>query len=227
MLARAGLGLNVCAKHPPSLRPESRGRGSITTPGSVNWAMDTTIEPLALEFLAASKKYFGYYRTLGKHALEQVPAEKFLDHPPEANSLGVIVKHMAGNMRSRWTNLFASDGEAQTRNRDAEFAEDFRSKAEILEEWTSGWNVFFTAFDALEPEDLSRTITIRGEALTVIEALQRQLAHYAHHTGQIVYLAKVLCGPDWQSLSIPKGESAAFNQDMLEQNRVAQVKDQS
>jgi Protein of unknown function (DUF1572) len=179
--------------------------------------MDGPTDSVALEFLRASRKFFLQSRTLGERALEQVPEAKMHHHPEESNSLAVIVKHAAGNMRSRWSNLFGSDGETAGRNRDAEFTEDQRSSAEILEEWNSGWNVFFTAFDALEPADLTRTITIRGESISVIEALQRQLAHYAHHTGQIVYLAKAVVGSDWQSLSIPKGESAAFNQKMLEQ----------
>jgi uncharacterized damage-inducible protein DinB len=174
---------------------------------------------VALEFLRASRKFFLQSQTLGQRALDQVPEAKIHHHPPESNSLEVIVKHMAGNMRSRWSNLFGSDGEAINRDRDAEFAEDKRTKSEILEEWNSGWNLFFTAFDALEPSDLMRTITIRGESISVIEALQRQLAHYAHHTGQIVYLAKAIVGPDWQSLSIPRGESVAFNQRMLEQGK--------
>jgi hypothetical protein len=179
--------------------------------------MDGPTDSVALEFLRASRKFFLQSRTLGERALEQVPEAKINHHPEESNSLAVIVKHTAGNMRSRWSNLFGSDGETAGRNRDAEFTEDQRSSAEILEEWNSGWNVFFTTFDALEPADLTRTITIRGESISVIEALQRQLAHYAHHTGQIVYLAKAVVGPDWQSLSIPKGESAVFNQKMLEQ----------
>jgi uncharacterized damage-inducible protein DinB len=177
---------------------------------------DASTNAVALEFLRASRKFFLQSQTLGERALEQVSEAKIHHHPEESNSLAVIVKHMVGNMRSRWLNLFGSDGESVTRNRDAEFAEDNRTKLEILEEWTAGWTVFFTAFDALEPVDLTRNITIRGASISVIEALQRQLAHYAHHTGQIVYLAKAVVGPDWQSLSIPKGESAAFNQRMLE-----------
>ena len=181
--------------------------------------MDGATDGVAFEFLRTSKKYFLYYQTLGLRALEQVPEAKIEHHPDESNSLAVIVKHMAGNMRSRWSNLFGSDGETVGRNRDAEFAEDGQTKSEILEEWAAGWIVFFTAFDALEPSDLTRTITIRGESISVIEALQRQLAHYAHHTGQVVYLAKAVVGPDWQSLSIPKGESQMFNQQMLEQTK--------
>jgi Protein of unknown function (DUF1572) len=179
--------------------------------------MDGPTDSVALEFLRVSRKFFLQSRTLGERALEQVPEAKMHHHPEESNSLAVIVKHMAGNMRSRWSNLFGSDGETAGRNRDAEFAEDKRTKSEILEEWNAGWNVFFKAFDALEPADLTRTITIRGESISVIGALQRQLAHYAHHTGQIVYLAKAVVGPEWQSLSIPKGESAVFNQKMLKQ----------
>jgi uncharacterized damage-inducible protein DinB len=179
--------------------------------------MDVSTDSVALEFLRASKKFFLQSQTLGSRALEQVPEAKIHHHPEESNSLAVIVKHMAGNMRSRWSNLFGSDGETAGRNRDAEFAEEGRAKSEILEEWAAGWTVFFSAFDALEPSDLMRTAIIRGESISVIEALQRQMAHYAHHTGQIVYLAKAVVGPDWQSLSIPLGESAAFNQHMLEQ----------
>ena len=179
--------------------------------------MDGPTDSVALEFLRVCRKFFLQSQTLGLRALEQVPEAKIHHHPEESNSLAVIVKHMAGNMRSRWSNMFGSDGEAAGRNRDAEFAEDTRTKSEILEEWLAGWTVFFTAFDALEPSDLTRTITIRGESVSVIEALQRQLAHYAHHTGQIVYLAKAVVGPEWQSLSIPKGESVAFNQRLLEQ----------
>jgi uncharacterized damage-inducible protein DinB len=181
--------------------------------------MDVSTDSVALEFLRANRTFFLQSQTLGYRALEQVPEAKIHHHPEESNSLAVIVKHMAGNMCSRWSNLFGNDGEAAGRNRDAEFVEDSRSKAEILEEWAAGWTVFLTAFDALEPADLTRTITIRGETISVIEALQRQLAHYAHHTGQIVYLAKALVGSDWQSLSIPKGESAAFNQQMLKQTK--------
>ena len=187
--------------------------------GPTHATADATTNAVALEFLRASRKYFLYYQILGSRALDQVPEAKIQHHPEESNSLAVIVKHMAGNMHSRWSNLFGSDGETSNRDRDAEFAEDNRTKSEILKEWTAGWNVFFTAFNALEPADLTRTITIRGEPISVIEALQRQLAHYAHHTGQIVYLAKAVVGPDWQSLSIPKGESAAFNQQMLEQTK--------
>jgi Protein of unknown function (DUF1572) len=179
--------------------------------------MDGPTDSMALEFLRASRKYFSNYRTLGMRALEQVPDAKIDHHPEESNSFAVIVKHMAGNMRSRWCDLFGSDGESAGRNRDTEFVEDKRSKTEILEEWNSGWQVFFITFDALEPGDLTRTITIRGESISVIEALQRQLAHYAHHTGQIVYMAKAIVGPDWLSLSIPRGQSAAFNQKMLDQ----------
>jgi uncharacterized damage-inducible protein DinB len=169
-------------------------------------------------FLRSSRKFFLYYQNLGLRALEQMPAETFHHCPPDSNSLAVIVKHMAGNMRSRWSNLFGGDGETASRDRDSEFVQDSRSKPEVLEEWEAGWKVFFTAFDALGPEDVLRSITIRGEELTVLEAVQRQLAHYAHHVGQIVYLVKAVIGADWKSLSVPKGESAAFNQAMFERN---------
>ena len=128
------------------------------------------------------------------------------------NSLAIIVKHMGGNMRSRWRDFLTSDGEKDDRHRDTEFEiYDSDSKKSLMQKWQEGWQLCFEAIEPLKPEDLEKTIYIRGEAHTVLEAINRQLTHYAYHVGPIVYLARHFRGADWKSLSIPKGESDNFN----------------
>lgn len=149
---------------------------------------------------------------LADKALAQVDDRHLLATlDPEANSIAVIMKHMAGNMRSRWTDFLTSDGEKPDRNRDGEFALDPPpSRDEILAAWEGGWRQLFEALSALDPGDLAKSVRIRGEAHSVLEAINRQMTHYAMHVGQIVLLAKHYAGPAWQSLSIPKGASKAF-----------------
>jgi hypothetical protein len=146
-------------------------------------------------------------------AVAQVKDEQlFSKLDPGANSIAIIMKHLAGNMRSRWTNFLTSDGEKPDRDRDAEFeshAEDTRER--ILASWEDGWNRVFVTIKGLQPEDLARTITIRGERHSVLEAINRQMTHYAAHVGQIVLLAKHYAGSDWRTLSIPRGNSKAFD----------------
>lgn len=151
-------------------------------------------------------------RNLAERALEQVDDEaffRFLD--PESNCLALIVKHVAGNQRSRWRDFLTSDGEKPDRHRDTEFevhpAED---RSSLMGDWNRGWDLTLEVIGALKPTDLTRTITIRGEPHTVLEAIDRQLVHYAQHVGQIVFLAKHLAGPRWKSLSIPRGRSREF-----------------
>jgi hypothetical protein len=149
-------------------------------------------------------------KTLGDKALAQVPTDEALNHflDAEANSIVVIVRHMAGNMRSRWTDFLTTDGEKPTRDRDGEFDQRARlTRQQTLAEWEDGWRCVFGAVDALTGADLGRTVTIRGEQLTVMEAITRQLAHYAQHIGQILLLARHMAGADWKSLSIPRGQS--------------------
>lgn len=136
----------------------------------------------------------------------------FQDDAAGSNSVAVIVKHLAGNMKSRWTDFLTSDGEKPWRNRDNEFVADFADRADLQRAWSEGWDVLEAAINALSPEQLDTIIYIRNEGHTVAEALNRQLAHYAYHVGQIVLLGKQFRGAEWQSLSIPKGQSAAFNQ---------------
>lgn len=172
------------------------------------------------EFLTSTRKLFHYYKGLGEKAIAQIGDEHLNWRPNDAsNSIAVIVHHLSGNMLSRFTDFLTSDGEKAWRNRDAEFDEGYKSKAEMMEAWEKGWNVVFAAIDPLKDEDLDRIIYIRNEGQTVVEALQRQLAHYASHIGQILYIGKAIKGDDWKSLSIPKGQSKGYNQEKFEQQK--------
>src|ERR1044071_7233439 len=163
------------------------------------------------------------YKKLAEKALEQLNDEEFfvaLDE--EANSAGVIVKHMSGNMVSRWTDFLTSDGEKPDRNRDMEFVlTGEASRSALMEQWERGWRCVFGAIEPLQPEDLQRKIYIRGEEHSVLEAINRQLTHYAYHTGQIVFLAKHLRSAEWKTLSIPRNRSAEFNAYLAEKPGVA------
>jgi hypothetical protein len=171
---------------------------------------------MALEFtvscLIDSISLFRYYKSLGDRALAQVNDDQLcavLD--PEMNSIAIIIKHLAGNMVSRWTGFPEADGESAVRNRDAEFEDPPMTRVEVVELWERGWKCVFDALAPLNDADLSRRVTIRGEAHSVAQAIHRQLAHYAYHVGQIVFLAKHLQSSNWRSLSIPRNQSAEFN----------------
>ncbi len=127
------------------------------------------------------------------------------------NSIAQIVKHMAGNMRSRWTEFLTTDGEKPDRDRDSEFVAPPATRGELMDSWEHGWQILFAALEPLSDFDLGRTVTIRGEAHSVMQAINRQIAHYAFHVGQIVFLAKHLAGTNWKALTVPKGKSAEFN----------------
>jgi hypothetical protein len=155
---------------------------------------------------------FRYYKRLAERAMDQVSDEQlFVTLDPEANSIAIIVKHMVGNMRSRWTDFLISDGEKPSRNRDSEFVDPSATRAQLLAEWDDGWTRLFAGIEALSDADLTRTVTIRGEVHSVMQAINRQLAHYPHHVGQIVLLAKHFARDHWQSLSVPRNQSAEFN----------------
>jgi hypothetical protein len=163
-------------------------------------------------YLESAKKQFLYYKQLGDKAMAQLADEMLFSQPdPESNSIAMIVKHLWGNMLSRWTDFLTTDGEKEWRNRDAEFENDFRDKDELLAKWNEGWHCLLHTLNHLQPTDLDKIIYIRNEGHTVLEAINRQLAHYPYHVGQIVYLAKMQTGPQWQSLSIPKGKSQSYN----------------
>ncbi|MFT3742689.1 MAG: DUF1572 family protein [Pyrinomonadaceae bacterium] len=157
-------------------------------------------------------------RQMAERAIEQVGDEDFFALiDPEANSIALIVKHLAGNLRSRWTNFLTTDGEKSDRNRDAEFEIVEDSRESLMQFWEAGWKILFDNIEPLTVEDFSRTVTIRGEPHTVVEAINRQLTHYAYHVGQIVLLAKHFKSADWKTLSIAKNRSAEFNSFLSEQ----------
>ncbi|HEV2214889.1 MAG TPA: DUF1572 domain-containing protein, partial [Terracidiphilus sp.] len=173
-------------------------------------------ETMALEFttsyLADSLAVFRQMKQLAERAMAQVADEElFATLDAEANSIAILVKHMAGNMRSRWTDFLTSDGEKPTRNRDGEFENPAETRAALLADWESGWSCLFAALEPLTDADLSRTITIRGERHSVMQAINRQIAHYAQHAGQIILLAKHFGCDHWQTLSVPRGKSSEFN----------------
>jgi hypothetical protein len=175
---------------------------------------------MALEFstshLSDSISLFRYYKNLGERALAQIADEQlFYAQDEECNSIAIIVKHIAGNMRSRWTNFLTTDGEKPNRNRDSEFREPPKDRPELMRTWEEGWAWLFNALASLDDSNLSQRVLIRGEAHSVTQAINRQLCHYAYHVGQIVMLAKQRRQGDWISLSVPRDKSAEFNQRVL------------
>jgi uncharacterized damage-inducible protein DinB len=175
---------------------------------------------MALQFttsyLEDSLALFRYYKNLVERAMAQVSDEQLVATlDSEMNSIAVIVKHMTSNMRSRWTDFLTSDGEKPGRDRDADFADPPATREALLALWDEGWNCVYTALEPLSEKDLGRTVTIRGEAHSVMQAINRQVAHYAYHCGQIVFLAKHLSHEGWKSLSIPRGRSNEFNRRVL------------
>jgi uncharacterized damage-inducible protein DinB len=172
------------------------------------------------EFLTSAIKLFRYYKKLGEGAIAQLDDKDIQARPNEAsNSIALIVHHLSGNMLSRWTDLLTSDGEKPWRNREAEFDEDYPDKKTMLEAWEKGWACLLDTLESLKPEDLEKIIYIRNEGQSVMEAIQRQLAHYPHHVGQILYQAKAIKGDSFTSLSIPKGKSDSFNKDKFGQEK--------
>lgn len=167
--------------------------------------MDTT-------YLDSVKKQFEYYKMLGDKTIAQLPDDKlFWQYNDESNSIAIIVNHLSGNMLSRWTDFLTSDGEKEWRNRDQEFENSSKTKEELLQKWNEGWTCLFNALSTLKEDDLSTIIYIRNQGHMVLEAINRQLAHYPYHVGQMVFLGKMICNQKWTSLSIPKGNSGAFN----------------
>lgn len=165
-----------------------------------------------IDYLESAKKQFEYYKMLGDKTISQLPDEKlFWQYNEESNSIAVIVKHLHGNMLSRWTDFLTSDGEKEWRQRDAEFDNDLNSKEELVQKWNEGWNCLFDTLNSLKEEDFSKTIYIRNQEHSITEAINRQLAHYPYHVGQIVFIGKMICDNKWVSLSIPKGNSNTYN----------------
>lgn len=170
---------------------------------------------IAEHYLKTVIEVFRSQKRLAERAMAQLdPEELSLRLDTEANSVSLIVKHMAGNMRSRWRDFLTTDGEKPDRNRDSEFEGDYPSAEAMMASWEEGWSILLSTLEALTAADLENPVYIRGEAHTVIEAIERQVSHYAYHTGQIVFLAKHLKSTDWQTLSVARGGSSAYNQKM-------------
>jgi len=178
------------------------------------------IENFEQNYLSSIEKLFKYYKSLGEKTFEQLTeAELHFQQHEMSNSIAVIVNHMQGNMKSRWTNFLTEDGEKEWRNRDVEFEDIIQSKQELIEKWEEGWTCLFEALSSVNENNFDKTIYIRNQGHSITEAINRQLSHYAYHVGQIVFAAKLLKGESWQSLSIPKGKSKAFNDNKFAQKK--------
>jgi len=173
---------------------------------------------LTTSYIKDSVDLFRYYKRLAERAIQQCPDEGlFSTLDAESNSIAIIVKHMAGNIRSRWTDFLTTDGEKPDRNRDSEFQEPPRDRAELMAMWESGWKILFDALEPLSDADMARTITIRSEPHSVMQAINRQVAHYSYHIGQIVFLAKhftTKLSGNWTAITVPRNTSAQFNADV-------------
>lgn len=167
-------------------------------------------------YVEDSLSIFRYYKKLGEGAMQQVSDEQlFSALDEEMNSIAITVKHMAGNMRSRWTDFLTTDGEKPDRNRDTEFVQPPTTREGLMRLWNEGWDKVFHALEPLNNADLERKVTIRGEPHSVMQAINRQIAHYSYHCGQIVFLAKHFKSSEWKSLSVPRNKSAEFNRKVL------------
>ncbi|MGS2726381.1 DUF1572 family protein [Psychroserpens sp. BH13MA-6] len=171
-------------------------------------------------YLTSIVKQFKYYKSLGDQTIAQFNFDQLKKEVVEdTNSVAIIIKHISGNMLSRWTHFLTEDGEKPWRQRDDEFIDHFNSKEELLSAWEAGWTCLFNALESLNSQHLEQLIYIRNQGHTVTEAINRQLAHYAYHVGQMVFLGKLLKGKDWMSLSIPKGKSETYNQEKFRQEK--------
>lgn len=165
------------------------------------------------DYLLSITKQFEYYQSLGERTFDQLTEEELLwQYNNASNSIAIIVNHLCGNMKSRWTDFLTSDGEKKWRERDMEFEDVIRNKAQLMERWHEGWNCLFDALKSINEDNFYTEVYIRNQAHSIIEAINRQLAHYSYHIGQIVYIGRMIKGENWESLSIPKGHSETFNQ---------------
>lgn len=166
------------------------------------------------EYLVSVKKQFEYYKSVGEKTFNQLDEDDlFWQFNQESNSISIMVNHLWGNMKSRWTDFLTSDGEKEWRQRDNEFESVIKTKTELLEKWNSGWDCLFDALNTINGENFNTTIYIRNQEHSIVEAINRQLAHYSYHVGQIVYVGRIIKGSGWTSLTIPKGKSTEFNQE--------------
>lgn len=175
---------------------------------------------LPTTYLSSARHQFAYYKQLGEKTFAQLEDDQlFHRSDPEANSIAIIVHHLWGNMRSRWTDFLTSDGEKPWRERDREFEDELTTRAGLLAQWEEGWKCVFDALDTVNTDNFGTTVYIRAQAHTIVDAVNRQLCHYAYHVGQIVLLGRMLKGTGWNSLSIPRGGSAGFNEEKFGRGR--------
>ncbi len=171
-------------------------------------------------FLKSMDRQFRYYKSLGEKAMAQLEEQQLFIQPnADTNSIAMVVKHMWGNMLSRWTDFLTTDGEKPWRQRDAEFENDLPTREAVMQKWEEGWDCLFNALGSITDNDLGMIIYIRNEGHTVLEAINRQLAHYSYHVGQIVYAAKLYKKGEWDSLSIPRNKSADYNQQKFSEDK--------
>ncbi|MEQ9299229.1 MAG: DUF1572 family protein [Cyclobacteriaceae bacterium] len=164
------------------------------------------------DYLQSVIKQFEYYKALGEKTFDQLTEKELLWQYNEAsNSIAIVANHLCGNMKSRWTDFLTTDGEKEWRERDAEFEQVIKTKEELLLRWNEGWGCVFGALDSINQDNFHTKVYIRNQEHSITEAINRQLAHYSYHIGQIVYIGRMIKGEDWKSLSIPKGDSSAFN----------------
>lgn len=178
--------------------------------------MKTTEE----NYLESVKKQLAYYKKLGDKTFDQLTEKELLwQYNAESNSIAIIVNHLWGNMKSRWTDFLTSDGEKTWRKRDMEFESVIRTGEELQEKWEDGWECVFKAVNSVDKNNFNTPVYIRNEAHTIMDAINRQMAHYAYHIGQIVFIAKMLKGAHWKSLTIPKGKSGEFNREKFSKGK--------
>ncbi len=175
---------------------------------------------MEISYLTSTLKQFEYYKSLGDKTISQLTFDELkYEFVEDSNSIAIIVKHIVGNMLSRWTNFLTEDGEKKWRHRDSEFEDTFQNREALLAYWNKGWDCLLNAIKPLNSADLERIIYIRNQGHTVTEAINRQLAHYAYHIGQLVFLGKLSKGKKWKSLSIPKGESVTYNTEKFDKEK--------
>jgi len=171
-------------------------------------------------YLTSILKQFEYYKSLGEKAFEQLSLEELgVQQNEYSNSITIITKHIIGNMLSRWTNFLTEDGEKEWRHRDDEFIDNYTSKKQLLADWEAAWTILFSEIKPLKEKDLERIIYIRNQGHTIVEAINRQLAHYSYHIGQIVFIGNLIKKQNWQSLSIPKGASKTYNKEKFSKEK--------
>ncbi|MEK0412677.1 MAG: hypothetical protein RL070_165 [Bacteroidota bacterium] len=176
-----------------------------------------------IQFLVNAKKEFEYYKLLGEKTFGQLTDDQlFIQFNSESNSIATIVKHLRGNMLSRWTEFLTTDGEKEWRKRDEEFENEISTRQELLQKWEEGWSCLFNALNSISDSDLSKVVYIRNQGHTILEAIHRQLSHYPYHIGQIVFIGKMMCDNNWNSLSIPKGRSKEYNQNKFSEPKANQ-----